>query len=271
MRKTAAFLLSLLLAACATTSRQVPPPPATEAKPVTETLHGVTITDPYRWLEDQQSPDTRAWIDRENTYTDSLLGQLPQKQKFAQRVEQLLNTDQIGTPSIKGGRYFFGRRNVGQDLFSIYMRESANGPDILLIDPAPMNPKHTTNVGISDIATDGKMIAYYVRQGGADEVEEHFFDVDARKDVGAPLPSARYSGISISGDKQTVYFARWTKEQGPRVYRRALGGGAEEKLFGDGYGPEKYISAGLSDDARYLLLEAAYGSAPKKTELYIKD
>src|SRR6266496_6694263 len=106
------FLLVLLgfVVACATATRHLPPPPVTEAKPVTETLHGVAITDPYRWLEDQQSPETRAWIDRQNLYTDSLLGQLPQKQKFAQRVQQLLNTDQIGTPVVKGGRYFFSRR-----------------------------------------------------------------------------------------------------------------------------------------------------------------
>ena len=252
MRKNLSLLLLAFVVACATTTKQIPPPPATEAKPVTETLHGVTVTDPYRWLEDQQSPDTRAWIDRENTYTDTLLGSLPQKQKFAQRVEQLLNTDQVGTPVVRGGRYIFTR------------------PDILLIDPAPMSAAHTTNIGLSDVSNDGKMIAYYVRQGGADENEIRFFDVDARKDVGAPLPSARYFGTSLTGDKQTVYFSRMEK-QGPRVYRRALSGGAEEKIFGDGYGPEKIVGSGISDDGRYLLLQVSHGSAPKKTELYLKD
>src|SRR5436190_12913811 len=170
MRKTAPVLLLAFVAACATVTK-LPPPPATEAKPVTETLHGVTVTDPYRWLEDQQSPATRGWIERENAYTDAALAKLPQKGRFAQRIEQLLNTDQIGTPIVRGGRYFFTRRGVGQDLFSIYMRESANAPDILLIDPAPMSEKHTTNVGLSDVSNDGKMLAYYVRQGGADETE----------------------------------------------------------------------------------------------------
>jgi len=273
MRKTAALLCTLLLVACATsttTHKALPPPPATEAKPVTETLHGVSFTDPYRWLEEQQSPETRAWIDRQNLYTDTLLDGLPQKARFAQRIEQLLNTDQISTPVVKGGRYFFSRRGVGQDLFSIYMRESANGPDILLIDPAPMSADHTTNVGINDVTNDGKMLAYYVRKGGADEVETRFFDVDARKDVGAPLPSGRYYGTSLTSDNRTVYFSRATKE-GPRVYRRAVSGGGEEKLFGDGLGPEKIVSAGISDDGRYLLLHTQHGSAPKKTEIYIKD
>src|SRR5205085_1459810 len=92
----------------------------------------------------------------------------------------------------------------------------------------------------------------------------------ARKDAGAPLPSARYFGTSLSSDKQTVYFSRMEKA-GPRVYRRAVSGGAEEKIFGDGFGPETIIGAGVSDDGRYLLMQVSHGSAPKKTELYIKD
>jgi prolyl oligopeptidase len=121
-----------------------------------------------------------------------------------------------------------------------------------------------------DISNDGKYIAYYVRQGGADENEIRFFDVDARKDTGAPLPSARYFGTSLTSDNATVYFSRMTKE-GPRTYRRALAGGPEEKLFGDGYGPEKIVGTGISDDGRYLQILVSYGSAPKKTELYLKD
>src|SRR5262249_20185188 len=100
--------------------------------------------------------------------------------------------------------------------------------------------------------------------------EEHFFDVDARKDVGVPLPSARYFGTSLTEDKQAVYFARMEK-QGPRVYRRALGGGAGEKLFGDGYGPEKIVESGITEVCRYLLMVVSHGSAPKKTELYLRD
>ena len=270
MRKIAITLLVLVLAACATTQPAKPPVPVTESKPVTETLHGVAITDPYRWLEDQESPETRAWIERENAYTDAMLGQLPDKPRLAQRIESLLNTDQMSFPIVRNGRYFFTKRPAGQDLFSIYMRESANGPDILLIDPAPMSPKHTTNVGIEAISDDGKTLSYYVRQGGADEAEVRFYDVDGRHDAGVPLTVARYFGVSLTGDGRTAYFTRYTpKEQ--HVYRRAVPGGDEQALFGEGYGPDKAIGSGISDDGRYLLIQVSYGSAAKKTELYIKD
>src|SRR5713101_4292257 len=179
MKRNAIALLLLVLAACTTTTTTPPaqPPkvaaPVTEAEPVTETIHGVEITDPYRWLEDQESPATRDWISRENAYTDAVLGQLPDKPRLALRIESLLNTDQMSFPIVRNGRYFFTKCPAGADLFAIYMRESATGPDILLVDPAPMSPKHTTNVGIESVSDDGKALSYFVRQGGADEVEVH--------------------------------------------------------------------------------------------------
>jgi len=271
MRKIAITLLLLTLAACAT----APQParvaaPVTEAKPVTETIQGVEITDPYRWLEDQESPATREWINRENAYTDAMLAQLPDKVALAQRIESLLKTDQMSFPVVRGGRYFFTKRPAGQDLFSIYMRESATGPDILLIDPAPMSPKHTTNVGIEDVSTDGKTMAYYVRQGGADETETRFYDIDARHDIGSPLSAARYFGVSLTPDGRNVYFDRYLgKEQ--HTIRRSVMGGDEQTLFGEGYGPGMIIGSSISDDGRYLLIRVSHGSAADQTELYFKD
>lgn len=280
-RKLTAPVVALLIAACAT-SRRGPTtttpvaattttrPPVTEARPVTETISGMTITDPYRWLEDQQSPETRTWIDKQNQYTDSMLNGLPDKARFAQRIRELLNVDQMSAPFVRGGRYFFSKRMAGQDQFSIYMRESATGSDVLLIDPTPMSANHTTNVGLLDATEDGKTMAYYVRQGGADEMEVHFYDVDGRRDIGTTLPTARYFGLSLTPDGRTAYFTRYLgKEQ--YVYRRAVTGGDEQNLFGQGYGADKIVGTGLSSDGRYLLIEVSYGSAAKKTEEYIKD
>jgi prolyl oligopeptidase len=269
MRKIAIALVLLTLAACASAPPSRPAVPATEVRPVTEPIQGVTLTDPYRWLENQESPETRDWINRENAYTDALLGNLPDKARLADRLEALQKTDQMSFPIVRSGRYFFTKRPAGQDLFSIYMRESANAPDILLIDPAPMNPKHTTNVGILEVSKDSKTMSYYVRQGGADEVEVHFYDVDARRDFGVPLSTARYFGVSLTPDR-TVYFTRYTSKD-QHIYRRPIAGGDEQALFGEGYGPDKIVDSSISDDGRYLLIDVAYGSAAKKSEIYVKD
>ncbi|MBV8519673.1 MAG: S9 family peptidase [Acidobacteria bacterium] len=266
MRSLTITSLALVFAACAT---YLTPPP-TPARPVVETLHGVTVTDPYRWLEDQNAPETRAWIDRQNAYTDAVLGHRPEQKRFAPRLEALLSTDQFATPIFRNGRYLYKHRGVGQDLYSIVMRRSANGAEEVLIDPAPLSPDHTTSVDIDDVTEDGTLLAYDVRRGGADEAEVRFFDIDAKHDTGAPLAAARYYGIELTPDRRMIYFTR-AEASGPRLYRRAVAGGAEELLFGSGYTPDKIIYASLSDDARYLLIHVAYGSAPKKTEIYVDD
>ncbi|HVR39592.1 MAG TPA: prolyl oligopeptidase family serine peptidase [Thermoanaerobaculia bacterium] len=265
-------VLAVLLAACATAPKPtIPPPPATETHPVTETLHGVEITDSYQWLEDQNAPATRAWIDQQNAYTDKILGDLPQKALFAKRLESLLAIETIEVPEVHAGRYFFRKRGAGQDLYAIYMREGANGTDQLLIDPAPLNPKHTTNVGIYDISDDGKRIAYWQREGGADEVEVHFFDVDARNETGEPIrPASRFFSVSLTSDGSTAYYTRVIAE-GPRVFRRAVSGGEETKLFGDGYGREKLIYTSLSDDGSQLLAHLLHGSAAPNVDIFLKD
>jgi prolyl oligopeptidase len=274
MRKLATPLL-LVAFACSTTSQQpaarVGSLPITEPRPVTETLHGVTITDPYRWLEDQQSAETRTWISRQNAYTDSMLSGLPNKPRFAKRIESLLNTNLINTLQLRGGRYFLTKREAGQDLFSIYMRESESGPDILLIDPAPLSPDKTTSVGIVNVTNDGRVLTYSVRKGGEDEVEEHFFDVDARREIGMVLGRARYAGVTVTPDHASVYFTRYAAGVAPRLYRRAIAGGPEDLLFGEQYGPEKLISSSISEDGRYLTIHVFHGSAGQKSEIYVKD
>ncbi|HEY2828549.1 MAG TPA: prolyl oligopeptidase family serine peptidase [Thermoanaerobaculia bacterium] len=289
MRRILITLCLAVLAACATHTRPPepasvppqpvvaaaparfsPPPPASEQRPVTETLNGVTITDPYRWLEDQNSPETRAWIDRENAYTDSVLGNRPEKQIFAPRIEQLLKSDLAELSLYRNGRIFYIRRAPDADVFSLYMREGLHGADRLLIDPAPWNPKHTTNVAFEDITADGKFVAYNVREGGADEVTVHFLDVDGGHEVGTPLPLARYFGVSVTPDHRTVYYSKELPE-GSRIFRRNVDGGPEEKLFGDGYSPDKIVSIETSENGRWLAVVVYYGSAGTKTDIFLKD
>src|SRR3984885_1027135 len=108
--------IALLGAHCAAAIAQTPnSPPPTKTDNVTETLHGVTITDPYRWLEDQNSPQTRAWIDAQVKYTESTLAALPQRERIRKRLAELMKVDVMGAPSVRNGRYFFSRRRADQE------------------------------------------------------------------------------------------------------------------------------------------------------------
>ena len=246
-------------------------PPHTKADAVSETLHGVEVTDPYRWLEDQKSPETRAWIEAQNRYAESILGGLPGREALATRLGELLRVEVTGVPEVAHGRYFFTKRRAGQDLSVLCVRKGSKGRDEVLVDPHPLSPDHTTSVGILDVSDDGRTIAYFVREGGEDELVVRLLDVDTKKELPDVLPKARYSGVAFSRDRKSLLYSR-RLEEGPRVFEHALGSdpASDRKIFGDGYGPEKIISVDVAG-GRYLVAVVFHGSAAKRTEVYFQD
>ncbi|MFQ5753780.1 MAG: prolyl oligopeptidase family protein, partial [bacterium] len=245
--------------------------PNTRKDNVKEIVHGVELIDPYRWLEDQNSPETRAWIDAQNEYTMSLLGQFPDRDKLKQRLTELMKIDVINIPRAHNGRYFFTRRSADQDLSVIYMRQGLNGKDEVLVDPHTMSADLRTSVNLLTVSKDGTLLAYGVREGGEDEISVHFLDVDKRVNLTDQLPKARYFGISLTSDKSGFYYTRHGKE-GSRVYFHKMGTDPtnDTQIFGEGYDPGKIIFGSLSENGRYLLIHVLHGSAGK-TEVYFKD
>jgi prolyl oligopeptidase len=247
-------------------------PPKTKADDTRDTYGSVQVADPYRWLEDQKSPETRAWIDEQNRYSESYLHSYAGREALQSRVSEMLKIDTIGVPREHGGRYFFTRRSASQDLPVVFVRKGASGKDEVLLDPHSLSPDHSTSVNLLDVIEDGTLCAYGVRQGGEDEVAVRFLDVDTRKELSDVLPRARYQGVHVRSDRAGVFFSRQEKE-GPRVYYHAFGvdSSKDEKIFGDGYGPEKGLGVSLSDDNRWLVLVVSHGSAATKTEIYVRD
>ena len=227
---TVAVLIAWVTAIAATRM-----PPKTRTDNVKEVVHGVEIIDPYRWLEDQNSPETRAWIDAQNAHTQSLLGPLPGRAALKQRLAELMKREAVGMPRGRNGRYFFSKRAPDQELPIIYVRKSANGPDEVLIDPHPLSADRRTSVSLIDVSQDGTLIAYATRQGGEDEHTVSLMQVDSRKELPDRLPKARYWGVEIRPDKKGFYYVRHGKG-GPRVYYHALGTAPEndQELFGKG-------------------------------------
>jgi len=268
----AVVLLATLLQAQSPPSKSLPKPPATRTDNVTETLHGVEVTDPYRWLEDQESPETRGWIATQNAYTDSVLSDLPGVASLKQRLTPLIKTDFIGTPTERGGRFFFSMRLADQEQSILYVRNGLKGKDEVLIDPNPMSPDHTTSVQIAEVSDDGKMIIYRVRQGGEDETRLQAFDVDSRKNLSDSFSRARYSSVSLTRDKTSLYYTKQTSA-GPRVFYHKMGSdpAGDPEIFGTGFGVEKIVGSSLSLEGRYILYTVAYGSAADRTELYFQD
>ena len=273
-----AFLLTILVAAigifvfCGKKKQELAVP-ETRTDNVTETIHDVEIVDPYRWLENQDSSDTRAWIDAQNEYTHSIIDQLPGRDKLERRLTELIKTDRISIPTEQNGRYFLRKRTADQEQWVIYMREGLDGEDEVLIDPHPMSEDHTTSVRLIDVSKDGTLMAYGIQEGGEDEMSIRIFNVDERIDLPDQLPKARYFGVSIKPDNSGFYYTKHDNIKGGRVYYHEMGTDLADdmKLFGEGYGPEKILFASLSEDGRYLLIHVLLGSTAEVSELYVQD
>ncbi len=247
-------------------------PPPTRIDDAQDDLHGTKVADPYRWLEDQNSPETRAWIEAQNKCTEAFLDQIPGRGAIEKRLGELLHVDRIDVPVEHGGRYFYSKRLATQDLTVLYTRRGANGAEEVLVDPAPMSADHTTSVNFQGISHDGKLVAYGVRKGGEDEVTIHIIDTDSHKELSDVLQRARYSELWFNAEKTGFYYAKYTPG-GERAYYHAFGTdtGKDAKIFGDGLSSEKIVSVNLSEDGRYLLYTIVYGSACEKSELYFQD
>src|SRR5580692_5800605 len=115
--------------------RMMPASPFTASEPVTEIFHGVPVTDAYRWLEDQDAPRTRDWIQEQTLYARNYLDSIPGRDHIRERIREFLAVETYDSLQKVGSRYFFRKRLPDQEQPCIYMREGADGEDLLLIDP----------------------------------------------------------------------------------------------------------------------------------------
>ena len=264
--------LALLVACAGEESGPVMPlPPPTRAQDIVDVVHGVEVPDPYRWLEDQDAPETRAWIDTQNAFTDSVLHVLSGRDEFRATAARVIERDIVGLPSERGGRYFFERRQAGDDLSVLYVRQGIDGADEVLVDPHPMSPDNTVSVDFYDISEDGTLVAYSVRQGGVDEVSVRLMDVATRQDLPDTLPEARYGAVWITPDRTGLYYERYG-DVTPRVMYHQLGTdrGEDVMLFGEGYERHQIPVTVMSADGRWLLVHVIEGSSGP-TEVHVKD
>jgi prolyl oligopeptidase len=246
--------------------------PPTKTEPVTETLHGVRVTDPYRWLEDQDNPQTRAWIDAQMAYTQAALAKVPQRARIRQRLGELMKVDAMIPPAVRKNRYFIQQRKAAENQYVLYFRQGLNGADRVLIDPNPLSTDHTTSVSLLDVSQDGTLIAYGLRQGGADETTLAFRDVDTNKDVPGVFPPARYYSVAITPDKRTAYYIKML-EQGPRLYQHAIGSapGQDRIVFGEQFGASQLGGCQISDNGRWLVCQIYTGSSGDKSDVFAQD
>lgn len=212
----------LLLSGCA--SRAVaprPPAPAPLAYPaaargdVVDTLHGVDVPDPYRWLEDPDAPETRTWIDAQNALTQDWLGAIDARTDIRARLEQLWNHEKVGVPETEGGRTFYTRNDGLQSHSVLYWAAGPDAEPQVLLDPNTLSEDGTVSLGGWAVSEDGTRLAYAVSDGGSDWRTVRVRDVDTGQDLADSLAWVKFSGLSWAADGSGFYYSRYPAPEDP--------------------------------------------------------
>jgi len=253
------------------------PPPHVDAIPVKDNYFGTTIVDNYRWLEDADSPETKAFIDAENAYTDQYFKQARIRSQVADDLDALEHVTSAGAPMARGNDLFFEKILAGEGQYSIYVRHGWSEKDKRLIDPAQFSRDPNTSVELEDVSRDGTLVAYGVREGGADETTVHVFNVKTSKPLEDALPSGIYYSVNFTADGKSLIYSR-TNQKGSLVYEHALGtrNSQDKLLFGNEFrgeelGPNDLITAYLSDDYRYLVIQIDRGVPARRVDIVYRD
>jgi prolyl oligopeptidase len=195
--------------------------PLSPAHPVTDVLHGVPVTDPYRWLEGQDSEETRSWVEAQTRYARGYLDGIPGREMIRDRVRSLLDVGTYDSFLVCGSRYFFRKRLPGAEQPCLYMREGAEGDDQLLVDPAARGTGPHTAIKPLRVSPDGSLLLYEVKQGGERTGTFEILDVRTRNPLTDSLPHGYLRGFAFAPDSKRFYYVS-EGTQSERPYYRAV-------------------------------------------------
>jgi len=253
------------------------PPTRTDA--VVDTLHGEAILDPYRWLEDGESPETVAWTREQNAYTEAWLAASPHREPIRRRLGELLSIGALGAPTPAGGRYFYHRREGAEDQPVLYVREGLDGEDRVLINPVALDAAGTTALDWHFPSEDGRLLAYGLSSNGSEESVLHLLDVATGAPLPDRIPGTRATEVAWLPDTTGFYYARYpwpgTVPEEESRYHRALyfhrlgtDPVADPLVFKPAQ-KEHWPAADLSPDGRWLLISVA--RTFDQTDVYLQD
>ena len=181
--------------------------PPTEKQNISDTYFGTTITDPYRWLEDDKSPKTEAWVKAQNVCTQKYLSQISQRDKIKMRLTELWNFNKQSAPFKKGNSFFCYKNNGLQNQNVFYIKKTIKDEGQILLDPNALSTDGTVSLSGIEISKNGKTLAYGISKAGSDWVEIHFKDITSKKDLPDTLKWVKFSGMSWKGNG--IYYSRY--------------------------------------------------------------
>jgi prolyl oligopeptidase len=254
------------------------PPPVTPREEAVDVWHGERVIDPYRWLEDTASARTRAWTEAQNARTRAVLGQLPQRRYFAERLRELLAVGLLDTPRPVNGRIFHTRRGGTQRQSILYVRDGVAGADRALVDPNALDAEGLVTIDWYYPSHDATYVAYGLSRGGDEMSMLHVIEVATGRELPDRIPHTQRSTVAWAGDG--FYYAAnpapGSVPPGDEHYHRRvrfhrLGDDPvrDETVFGEGRPKEDIVWARTSPNGRWVLLHAFKGWT--RSDVYLLD
>lgn len=256
--------------------------PQTRADDVVETLHGVKVHDPYRWLENAANPEVQKWVEEQNQYTLSILGKLPNREAMHRRLMDMASMGSIGLTVPKANRfYFFTRRQGTENQPVLYVREGLHGPERALINPNTLSQEGIVALDWWYPSNDGKLLAYGLSEKGNEISTLYVMDVATGRNLSEKIPFARFASVAWKRDGSGFFYTRnpapgavtaGDENYFRRVFEHELGRDYKKDplLFGEGRDKSEIPICTLSPDGRYLLVNALKGSSDNG-DLYFMD
>ena len=277
------LLLLAIVAASMGAQTQSPPtyPSATRGNQV-DVYHGVSIADPYRWLENTDAPETKAWVEAENRLSDSFLASIPERAAIKNRLTQIWNYARYSAPFKEGGRYFYFGNTGLQNQSVLYVQDGKNAPSRVLLDPNVLSSDGTVALSGQAASDDGHYLAYSLSTSGSDWQELHVRDVNNAQDLPDTLKWVKFSGISWTHDNKGFFYSRYDEptsgnkmtnvNRNQKVYYHRVGRpqSRDELIYDRPDQPDWIFSANVSDDGQYLVITVSQGT-DVRTRLYFVD
>ena len=241
--------------------------------------HGTRIADPYRWLEDPDSPETKTWVEAENKLTRSYLDTYAGREGIARRLEVLWNYPRYSLPEKHGGRYFFHRNDGLQNQAVLYMQTSIDSEPVVLLDPNALDEDGTTALSNEVYSSDGTLLAYGLSGSGSDWQQVYIRDIDKGRDFEEILNWCKFSGIGWKRDNSGFWYNRFPadgevpredRNNYNRVYWHRLGTpqSEDELVFSDDERKELGFWPFVTDDGEYVVLWVYHGTDPRNGIYY---
>ncbi|WP_426486678.1 prolyl oligopeptidase family serine peptidase [Flavobacterium sp. 2] len=275
MKKT--FLLMAITTAGISFGQNKIQYPETKKGETVDVYFDTKVSDPYRWLEDDKSAETGAWVKAQNEVTYGYLDKIPFRDELKKRFEKLWNYEKIEAP-YKEGKFTYYSKNNGLQNQSVVYRKDQNGKEEVFLDPNTFSKDGTTSLGGLDFSEDGSKAAYAISEGGSDWRKVIIIDAVSKKVLEDTLVDVKFSGISWHGN-EGFYYSSYDKPKGSelsaktdqhKLYFHKLGTSQkEDKVIFGADQKRRYVGGYVTEDNHYLVISAAnstYGN-----ELYIKD